>query len=383
VRFRLRSYLFCFSLVTLSPMFISPLQASVAYIVNCCNHPSTVSVFHAPSGLQAAQWSVGTGASDAVFSPDGSVAYVASSVSQSVTAVKVSTGTTLATIPVGYGVSRIVINPKGSQLIAESYDFAYESHLIAIDTVSMSVTQSVGFSSFLGPLAMSPDGKILYVTSLFSSQPGLLVLDTVFLTVKATVPVTTAVGVAVTPDGRFAYVPNFGPGNPYVPGVAVVDTSSNTVVTTIPLGNIQLNPQLIQISPDGSMAWVGQFPLYNGVLPVITVIQTSTNQIRGNITLLENSSPGAMVFSPDGTRASGSGGCNRANRDSGTAGSSRTIRATRAAGSTGQPKPRLLRDVLIRLSSVPCRRGNYDGLVLARTGGLVCHLCQGGYHCRG
>ena len=299
----LRSSSLCFSLMTFFAMSISHLQASVAYVVNCCNNPSTVSVFHTASGRQTAQWTVGTGAADAVFSPNGAIAYVSNSVSQSVTVVKVSTGTTLATIPVGYGISNMVIAKDGSRLYAESYDYAYESHLVVIDTVTLAVTQVTGFAAFLGPMAISPDGKTLYVTSLFSAQPGLLVLNTAFLTVKTTVPITTAVSVAVTPNGRFAYVPNFGAGNPYNPNVAVVDTSSNSVVATIPIGTTQLNPALIQISPDGSMAWVAEFALYTTVQPVITVIQTSTNQVVGSIGLLGNASPGAMVFSPDGTRA--------------------------------------------------------------------------------
>jgi YVTN family beta-propeller protein len=296
--FSLGSYI----LVTLFAMCMSPLQASVAYIANCCNNPSTVSVFHTASGRQTAQWTVGTGAADVVFSPNGAIAYISNSVSESVTVVTVRTGTTLATIPVGYGISRMVITPDGSKLFAESYDYAYESHLVAIDTVTLAVSQSVGFAAFLGRLAVSPEGKTLYVTSLFSAQPGLLVLDTAFLTVKTTVPIATGVSVAVTPDGKFAYVPNFGAGIPYNPNVAVVDTSSNAVVATITL-NANLNPELIQISPDGSMAWVGEAALYNTVSPVITVIQTSTNQVVGSITLLAKASPGAMVFSPDGTRA--------------------------------------------------------------------------------
>jgi len=293
---------FCFSLITVFAICLSPSQASVAYIVNCCNNPSTVSVFHTASGRQTAQWTVGTGAADVVFSPNGSIAYISNSVSESVTVVKVSTGATLATIPVGYAISRMVIAPDGGKLFAESYDYAYESHLVAIDTITLAVTQAVGFAAFLGPMAVSPGGKTLYVTSLFSAQPGLLVVDPVFLTVKTTVPIATAVSVAVTPDGKHAYVPNFGAGIPYNPNVAVVDTSSNTVVETIPL-DAKLNPELIQMSPDGSMAWVGESALYNGVSSVITVIQTSTNHVTGSITLLAKASPGAMVFSPDGARA--------------------------------------------------------------------------------
>jgi large repetitive protein len=294
---------FCLNSLILLAMCLSPLQASVAYIVNCCNNPSTVSVFDTANGRQTGQWVVGNGAADAVFSPNGSIAYISNSVSQSVTVVKASTGATLATIPVGYGISAMVITPNGGKLIAESYDYAYESHLVAIDTTTLAVTMEIGFASALGPMAISPDGKTLYVTSLFGAQPGLVVLDSAFLTVKTTIPITTAVSVAVTPDGQYAYVPNFGMNGPYNPNVAVVDTATNTVVTNIPIGTTELNPALIQISPDGSMAWVSEFALYTNVQPVINVIQTSTNQVVGSIGLLANAAPGAMIFSPDGTRA--------------------------------------------------------------------------------
>src|ERR1035438_7741007 len=229
-----------FSSVTLFAMCVTPAQASVAYIVNCCNNPSTVSVFSTATGRQKAQWTVGNGAADVVFSPNGSIAYISNSVSESVTVVRVSTGATLATIPIGYGISRMAITPDGSKLFAESYDYAYESHLVAIDTITLAVSQEVGFAAFLGPMAISPDGKTLDARLFPPAQPGLLVLDTAFLTVKTTVPIVTAVSVAVTPDGKFAYVPNFGAGNPYNPNVAVVDTSSNAVVATITL-NADLN----------------------------------------------------------------------------------------------------------------------------------------------
>src|SRR5271165_4910370 len=111
-----RSSSFFYSLVALFAIYATPAQASVAYIVNCCNNPSTVSVFHTASGRQTAQWTVGNGAADAVFSPSGSIAYISNSISQSVTVVKVGTGATLATIPVGYGISGMVITPSGGKL---------------------------------------------------------------------------------------------------------------------------------------------------------------------------------------------------------------------------------------------------------------------------
>jgi YVTN family beta-propeller protein len=52
-------------------------------------------------------------------------------------------------------------------------------------------------------------------------------------TVVATVPVGTFPdGVAVTPDGKHAYVANFNSNN-----VSVIDTATNTVVATVGVGS--------------------------------------------------------------------------------------------------------------------------------------------------
>jgi len=148
-------------------------------------------------------------------------------------------------------------------------------------------------------MAITPDGTKLYVNSDFSAQPGLLAVETTYLKVTATLPIDGGVAVAVTPDGRFAYVPVVSRS----PNVTVVDVSSNAVVTTIPL-SAGLNPFLMQISPDGSMVWVSAFVFGPSTASTgITVIQTSTNQAVGSIALPAQADPGAIVFSPDGTRA--------------------------------------------------------------------------------
>jgi YVTN family beta-propeller protein len=290
----------CFSLLTFLTAIANPVQASVAYIANCCNHPSTVSVVRASTGQQTAQWTVGTGAYAAVFSPDGSIAYISSEVSQSVAVVEVASGTVLATIPVGYALRFMVISRDGATLYAESYDYAYESRLVAIDTATNTVTHVLSIANVLGPLAISPDGKKLYTNASFLQPTHLLVINTKGFKVAGKIPISTGTGVALTPDGKLAYVPNFG-GLPFNPNVAVVDTSTNTVVATIPL-SASLTPSYIAISPDGSMAWVSESH-YTGGPPVITVIQTSTNQIVGQIPIPGRATPYVIVFSPNGKRA--------------------------------------------------------------------------------
>ena len=58
-------------------------------------------------------------------------------------------------------------------------------------------------------------------------------IDTATNTVVATIPVgASPQGVAINPDGTFAYVANGGNDN-----VSVIDTATNTVVATIPVGD--------------------------------------------------------------------------------------------------------------------------------------------------
>jgi DNA-binding beta-propeller fold protein YncE len=178
--------------------------------------------------------------------------------------------------------------------------FAYESRLVAIDTATNMVTHVLSFANILGPLAISPDGKKPYTNAVFSRPTHLLVIDTKSFKVVARVPINVGTGVALAPEGKFAYVPNFGSG-PFNPNVAVVDTSTYEVVATIPL-SVSLTPSYIGISPDGSMAWVSESP-YTGGAPVITVIQTSTNQIMGQIPMPGGATPYVIVFSPNGKRA--------------------------------------------------------------------------------
>ena len=72
------------------------------------------------------------------------------------------------------------------------------------------------------------------------------VIDTTTNTVVATVPLKGTAGVAIKPDGTRAYVTSPGEGT-----VSVIDTTGNTVVATISLGTDQ-NPFRVAITPDGT-----------------------------------------------------------------------------------------------------------------------------------
>ena len=68
------------------------------------------------------------------------------------------------------------------------------------------------------------------------------VIDTFSNTVTATIPVGSApVGVAITPNGNFAYVTNFNSNT-----VSVIATSTNAVTATVTVGD---GPRGIAITP--------------------------------------------------------------------------------------------------------------------------------------
>jgi YVTN family beta-propeller protein len=110
-------------------------------------------------------------------------------------------------------------------------------------------------------VAVTPDGKHAYVTNVASNNVS--VINTATNTVGSTIPVaagTAPLGVAVTPDGKHAYVANNVPNT-----VSVIDTATNTVVgTPIPVGSspvgvgiIPPSASALQVSPSTDIAASG------------------------------------------------------------------------------------------------------------------------------
>jgi len=97
-------------------------------------------------------------------------------------------------------------------------------------------------------LAGTPDGSKVYVTN-GAPLNTVSVIDTATNTVSATIPVgADPSGVAVTPDGSKVYVGNFGSNT-----VSVIDTATNTVSATIPVGSA---PNHVSIQRDPRFAGV-------------------------------------------------------------------------------------------------------------------------------
>src|SRR5215471_7006028 len=152
----------------------------------------------------------------------------------------------------------------------------------------------------LGPA--STRAQNAYITNENSNTVS--VIDTATDTVSATIPVgLIPFGVAVSPDGSKVYVTNSSTANSAPNTVQVIDTATNTVSATITVGLTPVcNPPVpctmaVAVSPDGSKVYVT-----NEFANTVSVIDAATNMVSATIPVPSflPSHPFGVAVSPDG-----------------------------------------------------------------------------------
>jgi YVTN family beta-propeller protein len=84
----------------------------------------------------------------------------------------------------------------------------------------------------------------------------------------------------------YAYVANYGSGT-----VSVINTSTNTVVNTVPVGN---DPEGVAITPTGTLVYVTNYS--SGT---VSVINTYTNTVVATVTVKKGCEPADVAITPD------------------------------------------------------------------------------------
>ncbi|MEV0948593.1 YncE family protein [Rhodococcus sp. NPDC049939] len=160
----------------------------------------------------------------------------------------------------------------------------------AADVVIDTVTVEEG----AGGVAITPDGAYAYVANQngnVANQNGnsVSVIATATNTVTATIPVGEGPsGMAITPNGAFAYVTNLVDNS-----VSVIDTATNTEITTVPIGG---TPSEVAITPDGALAYVTNIHGHS-----VSVIDTATNTVITSVPV--GNVPFGVAFTPNGALA--------------------------------------------------------------------------------
>jgi YVTN family beta-propeller protein len=153
-------------------------------------------------------------------------------------------------------------------------------------TATLSLPNSTPFG-----VAVAPTGSVVYVTNFLADTVS--VIDTATNMVVATIPVgTTPLGVAVTADNSRVYVVNLGV-NSNAPGtVSVIDTATNTVVNTYTVGH---SPYGVAVAPTGETGYVT-----SGDNNSVYLIPT--NIVAGNVIIPVGLDPAGIAVTSDGSK---------------------------------------------------------------------------------
>ena len=161
-----------------------------------------------------------------------------------------------------------------------------DATLSVIDTTKLEVTKTIPKVG-KGAMGMvrSRDGKRLIVTG--GGENKVSIVDTGRdAVVKDLVHGKDAHGVALTPDGKHAWVPNRLSGD-----ISIIDVTAGELVATIP--NVGDKTDIIAISPDGMRAFVttrgeaqtGDPKIHSGKEPGISVVDVKSRKLIKKVRL--------------------------------------------------------------------------------------------------
>ncbi len=205
----------------------------------------------------------------------------------------------------------IAVSPDGGAVYVAGLVPGSGGTVDVIDGATDEVTTTIPLGSDMTPVgaAVSPDGQRLYVVTYEPQTAGMpgsvLVIDTASNTVVGNpIPVGSyATSALISPDGHHLYVGGLTPGSadsPGVPGVSVLDTTTNTVTGSIPTTT---PPTFMAISPDGANLYVADIHAdSSGVSPVIKVVNTASNTVTQTISVDGQVALGGLAISPDNSR---------------------------------------------------------------------------------
>ena len=194
----------------------------------------------------------------------------------------------------------VALSPDGRTGYASGHTEAGYDDVIYPATIAPGPTLARGpgiplpRGSYPAGLAMSQDGRRLYIAENLANKLG--VLDTQTNTLVAEIPVGRQPwGVALHPTLPQAYVTNRVDRT-----VSVVDTAALNVIATVPTGS---GPNAVAVSPNGAKIFVADAHSDD-----LTVFDVNAPQSVRRISLspfagaLPGSSPNALAVAPDGSR---------------------------------------------------------------------------------
>lgn len=184
----------------------------------------------------------------------------------------------------------VAVSPNGDNIyLATQAPILSQSGILVVDADGDEPTKTIALGHIVSDLALSRNGDRLYasdISGLLGGQSGVLVVDTDTNSVVTTVPLPNrsfVTGLALTRDGRHLYACDFTLTRPANSTVTVIDTKDNSVDTTISAPGMTFTA--IAASRNGHKMLAVNSVLSVTANSTVAVIDTHTNTIDDAITV--------------------------------------------------------------------------------------------------
>lgn len=270
-----------FGIVLFSLFLRAPVHAATLYVSN--DFDNAIGVLDSVTHNKLTTIPVGTEPRPIVYNSLNNRMYVGNTYSHDVSVIDPTTNTVVATIALGANIDPLTfaLSHNKTRLYAANFG---STQVSVIDTTTNTLLTTIdGFSNPQGMVLSNDDSKLYVANQNCCSSNGFVsVVDTSTNAITQTIPVghIGSVRIALTPDGTKAYVADDGGPNA-ASYVSVIDTTTNTVTKTISIGD---NPSEIVVNPAGTRAYVlSTYYWYGGstlsVNGTVSVIDTATDSV--------------------------------------------------------------------------------------------------------
>ena len=297
---------------------VSVLNGPIAYVAENGggNEPTNVTPINTENNVPGAPIT-GVGAEPffIAITPDGTTAYVSNfsgAVPGTITPINLVTGFAETPITIGANAApgAIAIAPDGSTAYVQDENTGAVVPVdLATNGIGTPIPTCTTTDDRPDDIVISPDGTTAYVSCPLASN--VVPIDLSTDTAGSPIAISNGTfGLAITPNGATLYVANFGAFA--VVNGAVMQVSDGTTVTPIATATdaagtqitVGSEPSSVAITPDGKTAYVENAQSHT-ISPIDIATNTAGSPIAINATSAFplNSQPGQIVITPDGTTA--------------------------------------------------------------------------------
>jgi YVTN family beta-propeller protein len=202
------------------------------------------------------------------ISRDGATLFVSNEDAGTASIVDIASGKVRSTVTVGKEPEGVRLQPDGSAVWVTGET---DHNVTLLDTKTGKVITQIKVGKRPRDLAFTPDGKRAYVTSEIDGTVWVIELPSRKVSKVIQLPKDSKpMGVVVSADARRVYVANGRGGT-----VSVIDPSTNTITSTIPVGQ---RPWGIALTSDGTKLYTA-----NGPSNDVSVVDTRKLQVTRKI----------------------------------------------------------------------------------------------------